>query len=286
MESIILVIKGFFIGVANVIPGVSGGTIALILGVYEKLIDTISNIRKQFKKNLKFLIPLAIGMVVAIVTTSKLISYSYDKFPLPTIMFFVGLVFGGIPMLLKHVKGKKETKQLSSYIIALLTFLLVLFLASYKFLFSMTGEVSFESLGVIGTIFLFVVGIIASATMVIPGVSGSLVLMIIGYYYPIIDTINNLFKEDFVHNAFILCVLGLGIVFGIVMVSKLLNLLFKKYNTKTYFGILGFVFASIVAIPLAACIELNTITMTIDHIVISIIMLVAGTIISYNLGDK
>lgn len=286
MGNIILVLKGFFMGIANVIPGVSGGTIAIILGIYEEFIGAISNLLKNLKKNLKFLIPIFIGMGLAIITMSKVIGYSYDEFPLPTLMFFVGLVFGGIPMLMKNIDNKKEKKKISNFIIALITFSLVIFLASYKFIFSMNSEVSFSSMNIVSYILLFMVGVIAAATMVIPGVSGSLVLMILGYYYPIINTINALFKEDFIGNAFILGIFGLGIVIGIVAISKLLELLFKKYKVKTYFGVLGFVFASIIAIPLSACIELNSIPVTIDQVIVSIIMLVIGTIISYKLGEK
>lgn len=286
MESILLIIKGFFMGIANVIPGVSGGTIAIILGIYEKFISTISNIFKNIKENLKFLIPVFLGMGLAIITTSKVVGYSYDKFPLPTIMFFVGLVFGGIPMLINNVKGKKETKELSSYIVAIFTFLLVIFMASYKFLFSMNGEVSFVSMDIIDYVLLFIIGVVAAATMVIPGISGSLVLMILGYYYPVINTINSLFKGDFFSNAIILGIFGVGVVVGIVLISKLLEMLFKKYNTKTYFGVIGFVVASVLAIPLSACVELNSIDVSVEQSIISIVMLVIGTIISHKLGDK
>ena len=286
MESIILVIKGFFMGIANVIPGVSGGTIAIILGIYEKFISTISNIFNNFKEKLKFLVPVFLGMGLAIITTSKVVGYSYDNFPLPTLMFFVGLVFGGIPMLINNVKGKKESKELSSYIIAILTFLLVIFMASYKFLFSINGEVSFVSMNIADYILLFVIGVVAAATMVVPGISGSLVLMILGYYYPVINTINGLFKENFFGNAVVLGVFGIGVVIGIVLISKLLEMLFKKYNTKTYFGVIGFVFASILAIPISACIELNTIDVSVEQSIISIVMLIIGTIISHKLGDK
>ncbi len=286
MNSLILVIKGFFMGIANVIPGVSGGTIAIILGIYEKFISSISNILKDIKGNLKFLLPIIIGMGLSIITMSKLISYSYDNYPLPTLMFFVGLVFGGIPMLLKNVVGKKESKNLSNYIIAIITFLLVLFMASYKLIFSITSEVNFSNMSIMGYALLFVVGVIAAATMVIPGISGSLVLMILGYYYPVINSINALFKENFIHNAFILLIFGTGVVIGIVLISKLLEMLFKNYKIKTYFGVLGFVFSSIIAIPLSACIELGSISVNIEQIIISIILLVVGTLISFKLGDN
>ena len=286
MKNIILVLKGFFMGIANVIPGVSGGTIAIILGIYEEFIGAISNLFKDLKKNILFLLPIGIGMGLAIVTTSKVVGYSYDNFPLPTLLFFVGLVFGGIPMLLGKVKNDKESKKISNYIIAALTFALVIFMASYKFIFSMNGEVNLASIDIVGYILLFIVGIIAAATMVIPGISGSLVLMILGYYYPIISTINGVLKGDVLHSLTVLGVFGVGVVIGILSISKLLEFLFKKYKTKTYFGVLGFVFASILAIPLSACIELTDITVNIEQAIIGIVLLIAGTIISYKLGEK
>lgn len=286
MKNIILVIKGFFMGIANVIPGVSGGTIALILGIYENFISSVSNLFKDLKKNILFLLPIFIGMGLAILTTSKVVSYSYENFPLPTMLFFVGLVFGGIPLLIKNVIGKKESKKLSNYIIFLITFALVIFLASYKIIFSINQEVSFTNMSFINYLLLFIVGVVAALTMVVPGVSGSLVLMILGYYYPIINTINGIFKEDFFGNAIILGVFGIGVVVGIVVVSKLLEMLFKKYKIKTYFGVLGFVFASIIAIPISACVELNSISTATDQIVIGLIMVVVGTLLSYKLGEK
>ena len=286
MKNIILILKGFFMGIANVIPGVSGGTIAIILGIYEDFISSISNLFKNFKKNFLFLLPIGIGMGLSIVTTSKIVGYSYDHFPLPTLLFFVGLVFGGIPMLLKNVKGNKDSKKVSNYVIAFLTFSLVIFMASYKFIFGINGQVSLASLDITGYLLLFVVGIVAAATMVIPGISGSLVLMIIGYYYPIINTINGVLKGNVLHNLVVLGVFAIGIVIGILSIAKLLEFLFKKYKTKTYYGVIGFVIASIIAIPLSACIELNDLPVTIIQSVIGLILLAVGTIISYKLGEK
>lgn len=273
-------------GIANVIPGVSGGTIAIILGIYEEFIGAISNIFKNFKKHFFFLLPIAIGMGLSIITTSKIVGYSYKEFPLPTLLFFVGLVFGGIPMLLKTVKKEKDSKKVGNYIIALITFSLVLFMASYKFIFGINSSVSLASLDITGYILLFIVGVIAAATMVIPGVSGSLVLMIIGYYYPIINTINGVLKGNIIHNLTVLGIFGIGIVIGILSISKLLEFLFKKYKTKTYYGVIGFVIASIIAIPLSACIELNDLPVTIIQSIIGLILLAVGTIISYKLGEK
>lgn len=287
MKSVILFIKGFFMGIANIIPGVSGGTIAIILGIYEEFISSISHLFENFKKNLLFLIPVVLGMGSAIVVLSGVIKYSYDNFPFPTMLFFVGLVIGGIPMLLKNVKGKREAKKVSSYIIFLLTFSLVIFMSVSDLIFGAATDVSFTNMGIINYFILFVVGIIAAATMVIPGVSGSLVLMLLGYYYPVVSTISDLVKFNNIgNNILILLTFGIGVVIGIVAISKLLEMLFKKYKVKTYFGVLGFIFASVIAIPLSTYLENDGLVINLPGVIIGIVMLFIGSVVSYKLGDR
>lgn len=287
MKSIILIFKGFLMGIANVIPGVSGGTIAIILGFYEQFISAISHLFKNLKENLKFLIPIMIGMVLSILILSGVIEYSYDNYPLPTMMFFVGLVLGGIPMLMKNVINKKECKQVSSYIVALLAFLLVMVIAASDLIFGTTLVVNLSNMEIFDYILLFSVGVIAAATMVMPGISGSLVLMLLGYYYPVISTINSLLTFDnLIGDVLILGTFGLGILVGIVLISKLLEMLFKKYKTKTYFAVLGFIFASVLAIPLSTCLEVENLTMSMSHIIASLILLAGGATMSYKLGEK
>lgn len=286
-ENLILVLKGFFMGIANVIPGVSGGTIALILGIYEKFIGAISHIFSNLKENLKFLIPIGIGMVLAIVTLSNVIDYSYDHFPVPTCLFFVGLVLGGIPMLLKKVKNKSDNKKPANYIIFLLTFSLVILMACAELIFNLDMTVSLASLNIFQFILLFIVGVIAAATMVIPGVSGSLVLMMLGYYYPILELIKSITKfENLFYNLMVAGTFGLGILFGIVLAAKLIEMLLKKFETKTYFGVLGFIFASVIAIPISTYLEVEKLAVTFPQILASIVMICLGTAISYKLGDK
>ena len=285
-ENILLVIKGFVIGIANVIPGVSGGTLALTLGIYEKLIKAISHFLSNLKENVKFLIPLAIGMGLAIVTMSNVIDYSFKNFPLPTTLFFMGLVIGGVPLLYKKVKGTKESKKASSYIIAGLTFALVIILALSEQIFNLNLTANLSNMNFIEYILLFLVGIVAAATMVIPGVSGSLVLMLLGYYYPILQLVTEVTKfKNLVSNIIAGGVFGIGILVGIVGVSKLIEFLLDKYEIKTYYGVLGFIIASIVAIPIAALAKVTNL-FTIPSIITAIILLVIGTIIGYKLGEK
>ena len=287
MKYIILAIKGFFMGIANIIPGVSGGTIALILGIYEELVERVSNLFKNFIDNMKFIIPIVIGILSSIVIMSGLIKSSYDNFPLPTMMFFVGLVLGGIPMLYGKVKGQKDSKKPVNFVIFLITFSLVIFMSLSDLLLKTNTVVDFSNLSILGYVLVFIVGIIAAGTMVIPGISGSLVLMLLGYYYPIINSIHDLVKfKDIFSNIVVLGIFGVGVLIGIVVISKILTVLFKNYSLKTYFGVLGFVCASVIAIPISTILELGDIGYNIPLCVISLITLMFGAIISYKLGDR
>lgn len=285
-ESILLVIKGFIMGIANIIPGVSGGTLAIILGIYEKFIGALSHFFKNFKENIKFLALVFLGIGISLITMSHFIDFSFKNFPIPTTLFFVGLVIGGIPLLYNKVKGKKEKKQISSWIIFAITFMIVIFMALFDKIFGTVGTVDFVNMNLFGYILLFFVGAIVAATMIIPGVSGSLVLMLLGYYYPIINLIKELTQfNNLGNNLIIAIVFGIGVLVGIVLISRLIEYLFKKFESKTYYGVLGFVFASIIAIPIATFSEV-TITFNILQIAIGIVFAGIGGIIAYKLGEK
>lgn len=286
-ENIILGVKGFIMGIANIIPGVSGGTLALTLGIYERFIGAISHFFSNLKENIKFLLPIAIGLCLAILSMSRVIDYSYEHFPIPTTLFFVGLVIGGIPMLYHKVKGKKEGKQISSWIILLMTFSLVIVMAFADQLFGTTAKVNLSGLDLWGYIILFFVGMIAAATMVIPGVSGSLVLMLLGYYYPILKVVKSLTKfENLGENIMIAGIFGIGVLVGIVLISKIIEFLLKKFETKTYYGVLGFIFASILAIPISTYNEVENLVFSVPQILIGIIFMAIGGLIAYKLGDE
>ena len=285
-KNITLFIKGFIMGIANIIPGVSGGTLAIILGIYEDFIGALSHLFSNFKKNLMFIIPLAIGILASIATMSNVIDYSFNHFPLATSLFFVGLVIGGIPLLTRKVRGKKESKKINNIIVFVLTFSLVIFMACAEFIFDGSFTVSFSNMSILGFILLFLVGIVAAGTMVIPGVSGSLVLMLLGYYRPVISTIKELVHFDnFAHNALILIIFGMGLIFGIIAIAKLFEYLFKKHETITYYGVLGFIYASILAIPISlfATEDVKFIPL---EICAGIMVLILGIFVSYKLGDE
>lgn len=278
MEYLILILKGVIIGIANIIPGVSGGTLMITLGIYQEIIETISHFFKNFKRSLKLVIPIGIGMLLSILILSKIISVCLEKYPFPTTFFFIGLIVGGIPLLWKKVSAAKY--KINNWLVFLITFGIIL---TFTFLKSGDYVVSFENMSFTGYIGLFIVGMISAATMVIPGISGSFVLMLVGYYEPIVNTIKDLTNFDLLsHNLLILIPFGLGILIGIVLVAKLIEWLLNKYPIKTYYGVLGFVLASIVSI-IKPLFGYGT---SIIEVVISIVLFIVGGIIAYKLGDK
>lgn len=245
-ELIFDVLKGMVMGIANIIPGVSGGTMAVSMGIYDKLIHSVTHLFSEFKKSIKTLIPIVVGMGLGIVGLSFVIKFLFAHFPIQTNLLFIGLIVGGLPMIFKKVKGQPIRIQ---HIVAFLIFFgIVVGMAAI-------GEVDKAGkavdLNIINIIILFAMGIIAAATMVIPGVSGSMVLMLLGYYNTIIDTITELVTAlvavdvaGILHGVGILVPFGVGVVVGIFAIAKLIEYIFMKAPYVAYWAIIGLIVAS------------------------------------------
>ena len=281
MKNIILMIKGVVIALANIIPGVSGGTLMITLGVYEQIIDIISHPFKNLKNNWKFILFIGIGAVLGILGFSKLISYCLDKFPLATPLFFIGLILGGLPLLFRKVKVKDNIK-VSNIIIFLITFGIVLAFAIIRN--NGVGDTAVTlTTNFKGISLLFLVGMVAASSMIIPGISGSLMLMLLGYYDPIIKVVSNLTKFDMLgENLKVLVPFGLGIVVGIVLVAKLIEYLLKKFEIKTYFGVIGFVLASIIAI----IIPLFKVEFNVIELIVGLVLMIIGSFITFKISNN
>jgi len=188
-DKLILFIKGIVLGVAFIIPGVSGGTLAVLLGIYEELIEAASNFYtgfNNFKKYFMYLLPIGFGVVVSIGLCAKIIKIGLEKAPIVTILIFLGMILGGIPKLFKTAGKRPGIKECSFMLVGIVVLLLMLIFDKGA------GNVSFNNMGVMSYALLFLVGMIASATMVVPGISGSFTLMLIGYYEPILNVVNEL----------------------------------------------------------------------------------------------
>lgn len=238
-------IKGFILGIANVIPGVSGGTMAVSMGLYELILSSIGNFFKDIKGNFIKLLPIILGILVAIVSTSKLVTYALTNYKAQTLCLFIGLIFGGVSLIMRKIKGKGSK---TNYLIF---FVIFFFVISLNFLKTGLIEISFTNMGIIDYLLLLLMGFIASSAMVIPGISGSFILMVLGYYDKIIYTISTI--TDFSKlgsNLLILVPFGIGVAMGIIFMAKLITNLIKKHETKTYFAIMGFVLSSVVVLLL------------------------------------
>lgn len=277
------ILKGIVVGVANIIPGVSGGTMMVSMGIYDKLIHSITHLFSEFKKSVKFLLPIFIGIAIALVVVSFGIKYLFANFPLQTNLLFIGLIVGGLPAIWKKVKGK--TVKIGHILSCVAFFAVVAGLAAMG---ETEGASADLSLSFFSVVKLFGVGIVASATMVIPGVSGSMMLLLMGYYHPIIETITNFITalaafdvQGILLSMGILVPFGVGVVIGIFAIAKLIEIVFEKFPLYAYWAIIGLIVASPVAILLLSTIG----AVTVLSVVTGIVAFGVGFVIAMKLGE-
>lgn len=266
-ETLVLILKGIIIGIGKIIPGVSGGMLAISLNVYDKSIEAISNFFKDIKSNTLFLTKLGLGIIIAIVLFSKIINYSLTYYYLPTMLFFIGLIIGGIPSVIKETKKEVSLKNINLSLIAIIFILGIGFLSKI-FSFNKVDDSNFFTL--------IIMGVIEALTMIIPGISGTAILMMLGYYNLIIEAFSNLTVPTlFIDSITILVPFSIGIILGVICLVKVINLFLNKYKIKSYYLILGFVISSIFLL----LVNLFKLNFSISTILFNILFLVIGFII-------
>ena len=268
------IIIGIIIGISNIVPGVSAGTMFVILGIFKKLIDQVGLCIDEVKKMIKnitkfkekdggiravgimfknifnsqktFLIPIAIGMVFAIYFIAKLFSILNPEQIMYRNYIFLGLVLGGIPALFKELKKGTDIQNINKrkaniYLFMFIGFLIMLIVYLLKINGIGLRKVGYEELSIAMAIPLFLVGAIAAASMVIPGISGSMVVLILGYYELMTISISKL-------NMIFIIPFAIGILVGIMAILKLIKYLLDNHYTKTYSCIVGFVVGSLLMV--------------------------------------
>jgi putative membrane protein len=235
-----LIIKGGFIGIANIIPGVSGGTMAVILGIYEDLIEAIGNFitRKEKRKEyLLFLLKVFIGAGISIIIFSWLMDYLLTYYESFTYLFFIGLIAGSLPAIYKT--HSNMDLNVPSVITFLAGFSLVIFLSiSFPEQHTDSTRIAVSSTNFWKGGILFFAGILSGGSMIVPGISGSFILVLLGQYHTVIRAVKNV-------NVVLLLFLGTGIAIGIWVFAKLMDILLKKYPKETFYFIIGLVCASL-----------------------------------------
>lgn len=231
----LLMLKGIIIGIGKIIPGVSGSMLAISMGIYQKLIDSVNNFFKYPRDNFKFLFKITIGLIISMVFFSNIILDCLNKYYLITTFFFIGLIIGGFNDI------KQNTNKKYNYI-AIIFFILITLLG----FINIDNEVNITN-SILNSLYFIFIGFIDALTMVVPGISGTATLMMLGAYEKVISMYSNIFNISILlDNLKILIPFIIGMVLGLISTVKLIQFLFKNYKEKTYSAILGFSISTIV----------------------------------------
>ena len=281
-------LKGLAIGTAAIIPGISGGTIAFMLGVYDQIIDAIVSIRHHTKKSLEVLLPVGIGIVVAIGLLTYPLGLALTYAPFPTVTLFAGLIIGGLPQLKKDLPKTLNTR---AWILLVVPASIAILLG----VFSVMGELDATSVltgdDVLPKLSLLVVGFLGVSAFVVPGISGSMLLLSIGFYEPVLSSLRRLIDRLFDLNGLLpevinFGLLGVGAVIGFVVISQLMKWLLTNYREDVNLAVFGFILGSLVAIfynyeMILVYAELNVVM-----VLLGLITLTLGGYISWELNKR
>ncbi|HGL6263443.1 TPA: DUF368 domain-containing protein [Staphylococcus aureus] len=268
------ILKGFAMGTSDLVPGVSGGTIALLLGIYNQFIASISGIfSRRFWPSFTFLIPIIIGMLLAMGSLSNLFNYLLSQHHIPTMFFFGGLIIGIVPYLLKISNYKTSfTTKHYMMVIAGIAILIVITLMNNGD--KHAGETLTLSTSLI--IKYFIAGMCASSAMLLPGISGSFMLLVFGVYGTVILAISEVVKLNFAGLPILLAV-GFGVLAGFIISSKIIQYFLTHHKLMTFALIIGFVVGSLFAV-------FPGLPTNIVMWFVSLVVFIIGFIVSLTLG--
>ncbi len=247
-------LAGMGIGVGAAIPGVSGAAIAVIFRVYEDIISAVNNFRKKFGHSFLVLLPILLGIVIAVIPCIYLFSLAFEHLMFVLICIFAGFLIGSFPSITDKVKGVKPNKLQIALIITGAVFVIALGVLSVAFGGNLNIAGLFVNINQNWWLYLVLVpvGVLAAVALTVPGLSGSLILLVIGFYRPLVDSVKtwggNCLHGDWSMIGPLIGVIGcfgLGCLIGVVLVSKVMKILLAKFHDNTFFTIIGFVAGSI-----------------------------------------
>ena len=259
MNGFLNMIKGIFIGAGAIVPGVSSGVLCVIFGIYEKLLDAVLNFFKDIKHNIKFLFPIALGVGIGVLLFSNILNYFLYEFPVQTKSIFIGLILGTIPSLIKEVNEKETFKpQNVVYLLIALAIGMITVIVENQINIVSNGDK-------MSIMYLVMCGAIMSIGIVVPGVSSTIILMLLGVYSVYLQSVANLYLP-------VLIPLGIGLILGSIIVMKITKKLLETHYGKTFYSIIGFTIGSVfVLLPQG---------MTLLEIVLSVLCVVLGVYVS------
>lgn len=234
MEKIGNFTKGILIGAGAILPGISSGVLCVIFGIYEKLLDSVLNFFKDPKKNLRFLLPITLGGMIGVILFGNVLNVLFSLFPLQTKSIFIGLILGSIPALLKEMKQKEKGKRSDwlYFFLALGLGIAMVILEKYVPI-TTSDQIHFS--------YLILCGGIMSIGVVVPGVSSTILLMLLGVYSIYLNAVAIVYLP-------VLIPIGIGLILGGFIMMKMTNFLLQHYYTKTFYTIIGFTLGSILVL--------------------------------------
>lgn len=226
--------KGVLIGAGCILPGISSGVLCVIFGIYDKLLNSILNFFKDIKSNSKFLAPIGLGGITGVFLFSKILKYVLNRFPVHTKSLFIGLILGGIVLIFKEVSSKQKFK-LKDLICIITTLTLGIFMVYLE------KNMSIAKIESVNYIYLIFSGFLMSIGIVVPGVSSTIILMLLGCYSIYLSSISSLYLP-------VLIPIGIGLIIGSLIFIKIIKILLDRYYTKTMYSIIGFTIGSILVL--------------------------------------
>lgn len=247
-KNIVNILHGFCMALADSVPGISGGTVAFILGFYDEFINSVNSLISKGhnkKKAIKFLIKLGIGWAIGMSISSVILSSLFEKHIYSVSSLFIGFIVFAIPLIIRDEKDRLKGKFW--YLFYTLIGILIVSIITYFNPVGGGSSIEIDNLNIGLVLYLFFAGIVAISAMVVPGISGSTILLIFGLYVPIITSIN-----EFLHFNFkvlpILIIFGIGVITGILIIVKIIKKAFDKYRSQTIYLVFGLMIGSIYAI--------------------------------------
>lgn len=228
-------LKGIAISISQIVPGVSGGTIAMILGIYDKLLYAVNNIVNDFKNQYKILVQVGLGAVIGIFLFSNIVKTLFDKFPIQVGYLFIGVILGGAPLMYRKATVKGFSKSSILYLIAGVAIVLLMGEPDN------TASAIITKLSLFNFIWLFFGGFVVAVALILPGISGSFMLFILGLYNTVMTAVAQV-------NILILIPVIIGVVVGTLVTARVIELLLKKFPNQTYILIFGFILGSVFAV--------------------------------------
>lgn len=292
-----LFFSGAAMGVANSIPGVSGGTIAVILKIYEKLVDAVSNLFKKFVKSFLILLPILLGIVIAMVPCLILFNKAFEYFQFGIVSLFAGLIIGSFPSVTDEVKDVKISAKHIIILVIAACVAIGLGVLSIIVGKSFSVEDLIANPPVWFYFILILVGFVASISLIVPGISGSMMLVVLGFYYALTELVKDTVK-GVVHinegwfwiNVLELACLAIGVVIGFLSMAKFMSYLLKKHRGITFYAIIGFIIGSLFALYMNNSIWSYYETWNTENhlpiwleVILGAILLIGGAIASYML---